>query len=60
MKTVLSRKFASLEIVLMHAEPQNAEQMPFALALIIELSVLVCTDFRETLLLHAAHVSKYK
>ena len=44
----------------MHAEPQNAEQMPFALALITELSVLVCTDFRETLLLHAAHVSKYK
>lgn len=56
MKTVPIRTFASWEIVLMHAEPQNAEQMPFAPALITELSALVYMDFRETLLPHADHV----
>jgi len=60
MKTVPTQTSASWEIVLMHAEPQNAEQMQFAPVLITELSVLAYMDFRETLSLHADHVRKAK
>lgn len=56
MKTVPTQTSANWEIVLMHAEQQNVEQMQSAAAQIIEQNVLAYMDLREILLLHADHV----